>query len=265
MNVIAIVSAKGGVGKTTLAANLGAAMAAGRRVVCMDLDPQNALRLHLGVSMNQIDGVSRCTLEGRRWSSALLQSPGNPEVLPYGALDEADRDAFEVFLAEHPDWLSQGLVDLKLGPKDYLVVDTPPGPSLYLQQALRAARFVLVVLQADAASYATVPAIEGLIQRYCHVQAGFTGAAYVLNGVNSEKALSRDIMEILRGKLGDRMLPNVIHQDEAVREALASDQLVAMYDPHCEATFDIASCARWISSYLERSDRRLAREQGVSA
>ena len=47
MKVITVVSAKGGVGKTTLAANLASVIAArGRRVLALDLDPQNALRLH---------------------------------------------------------------------------------------------------------------------------------------------------------------------------------------------------------------------------
>lgn len=256
MNVLAIVSAKGGVGKTTLSANLGAALAANRRVVCVDLDPQNALRLHLGVAMDELDGVARCTLEGRRWDSAIFQSPGSPEVLPFGTINETDRDAFEVHLAEHPDWLAQGLQSLRLKASDYLVIDTPPGASLYLQQALRVATFALVVLHADAASYATVPAMEGLIQRYCRERDDFLGSAYVLNCVNSDKVLSRDIVELLRSNLSERMVPMVIHQDEAVRESLACDRLVAEYDPHCEATFDIASCAQWVSDKMS-SPRRV--------
>ncbi len=255
MNVLAIVSAKGGVGKTTLSANLGAALAANRRVVCVDLDPQNALRLHLGVAMDELDGLARCTLEGRRWDSAIFQSPGSPEILPFGTINETDRDAFEVHLAEHPNWLAQGLQSLRLKDTDYLVIDTPPGASLYLQQALRVANFALVVLHADAASYATVPTMEGLIQRYCQERDNFIGSAYVLNCVNSDKVLSRDIVELLRSNLSERMVPMVIHQDEAVRESLACDRLVAEYDPHCEATFDIASCTQWVSDKMSSSRR----------
>lgn len=262
MNVLAIVSAKGGVGKTTIAANLGAALAANRRVVCMDLDPQNALRLHLGVAMDEFDGVARCTLENRHWNTAVFQSPGSPEVLPFGSVNEADRDAFEVFLAEHPDWLARGLKSLQVKDNDFIVLDTPPGPSLYLQQALRAANFVLVVLHADAASYATVPAIEGLIQRYCHDRSGFYGSSYVLNNVNTEKALSRDIIEVLRKNLGERLAPMVIHQDEAVRESLASDQLLADYDHHCEATFDMAACAQWVADQMLLSSKQVTALSG---
>ena len=113
--LVGMVSQKGGVGKTTLTANLAAALNNDGRVVCVDLDPQNALRLHLGVQMDEMDGLTRCTLEGRTWNTSLFQSPGSPEVLPYGTINETDRDTLEVFLAENPNWLSSGLATLGVG------------------------------------------------------------------------------------------------------------------------------------------------------
>jgi cellulose synthase operon protein YhjQ len=260
VNVLAIVSAKGGVGKTTLTANLAAALAKDRRILCMDLDPQNALRLHLGVAMDEFDGVARCTLEGRRWDSTIFQSPNTPEVLPFGTINEADRDAFEVYLAEHPEWLERGIATLGLKPNDWIVLDTPPGPSLYLQQALRVAKFALVLLHPDAASFSTIPSMEALIQRYCRDRRDFNGSAYLLNNVNSNSSLSRDVTAVLRSSLGARLTPMVIHQDEAVREALASDQLLAEYDPHCEAAHDVAACAKWVASKMLLSAGAMARK-----
>ena len=54
MVVISVVSAKGGVGKTTLSACLAMGLAASRDVLAVDLDPQNALKLHLGVHLTAI-------------------------------------------------------------------------------------------------------------------------------------------------------------------------------------------------------------------
>lgn len=251
MVILSVVSAKGGVGKTTLAANLALALSQGRSVVAMDLDPQNALRLHLGGGVHgSIDGVGRASLEGRSWSSALTPSAvPHLSVLPYGQLNERDRDAFEVHLSSHPEWLTQGLRGL-VG-TDVVVIDTPPGPSLYQQQVLRAAHFVLVVVHADAASYATLPAMEGLIERYCVGRDGFHGSAYLLNNVNVGSALSRDVVRVVRGGLGERVLPVVVHQDEAVREALAFDQMVLHYAPHSEASSDIAQVVRWLNQRLQ--------------
>jgi len=251
--ILSIVSAKGGVGKTTLAANLALALSQDLSVVAIDLDPQNALRLHLGGGAHAgIDGVGRASLEGRAWSSALSASPvPRLSVLPYGQLNESDRDAFEVHLSSHPEWLTQGLRGLGLADSDVVVIDTPPGPSLYQQQVLRAAHFVLVVVHADAASYATLPAMEGLLERYCVGREGFLGSAYLLNSVNVGSALSRDVIRVVRGGLGDRVLPMVVHQDESVREALAFDQMVLHYAPHSEASSDIAQVVRWLGQRLQ--------------
>lgn len=253
MVILSIVSAKGGVGKTTLAANLALALSSGRAgsVVALDLDPQNALRHHLGVAAHDVEGVGRATLEGRPWLSTLFQS-ATPELfaLPYGELNESDRDAFEIHLSSHPDWLLTGLRGMGLGETDVVVIDTPPGPSLYLQQVLRVAHFVLVVVHADAASYATMSAMEGLIERYCTGRETFLGSAYLLNNVNVGSALSRDVIRVVRAGLGDRVLPTVVHQDESVREALAFDQMVLQHSPHSEASNDIVQAARWLKERL---------------
>lgn len=57
--VVAVVSPKGGVGKTTVVANLATALLdGGRPVTVVDLDPQNALRLHLQMSLDESRGIA---------------------------------------------------------------------------------------------------------------------------------------------------------------------------------------------------------------
>lgn len=251
MVILSIVSAKGGVGKTTITANMATALAQGRSVMAVDLDPQNALRLHLGVPVEEIDGVGRATLEQRIWNTCLFRATAGPYVLPYGNLNESDRDAFEVHLSNDPDWLVRGLQQgLGLGTQDLVVIDTPPGPSLYQQQALRAANFVIVVVHADPASYATLPAMESILHQYCHQRTDFFGSAYLMNNVVTSSPLARDVVRVIRSELGTRVIPNLIHQDEAVKEALAFDQLVLQYAPHSEAANDIAQTAAWLSRQL---------------
>lgn len=244
MKIIAVASAKGGVGKTTLTANLATALQrlGMQTVLVLDLDPQNALALHFGGDPQSLAGVSRATLTGQTWSSVCARSPSGVHVLPYGLVNETDRIAYEHHLGVHPEWVTQQLQSLGLPPDAVVLIDTPPGPSVYMQQALTAAHVAVLVSLPDAASYAALALMQRLVATYCQPRANFSGALYVLNQVDGARQLSKDITRLMQDGLGARLV-GVIHEDQAVREALASDQSVLDYDPHGQAADDLRQCA----------------------
>jgi cellulose synthase operon protein YhjQ len=249
MNVITVVSAKGGVGKTTVAANLASVLAnRGHRVLAVDLDPQNALRLHFGVPLDTIDGLSRATLAGQSWRDVIVTGIDDIAVVPYGMVLEEDRRRFEAGLEDDPRWLAH-MLEL-IGHYDLVVVDTPPGSSTYTRGALSAATFALNVVLADAASYAAIPQMERMIEAYALPRPEFIGAGYVVNQVDLSRQLSRDVLKVLRDSLGARLFPGVIHQDEGIGEALACDTTLLHYDPLSQATADLQSCADWLLAAL---------------
>ncbi len=251
MKVVAVVSAKGGVGKTTLSANLAQALAqVGQCVFAIDLDPQNALRLHFGMPPELIDGHARATLAGQPWHESVFRGRSTVQVLPFGALNEADRSSFEQRLAGEPAWLRSHLELLGLpGRDDVVIIDTPPGPSPYMRQALSCAQVCVVVTLADAASYATLPLMEDLIQTYCEGRPDYLGHAVVVNQVDVSRQLGKDVLQVLRQQFGDRLL-GVVHRDEAVAEALAFDRSVLEYNPNSQATQDLLRCAGWLRQAL---------------
>src|SRR6478609_8593424 len=88
MPLIAFASPKGGVGKTTLAAHVAALLAQrGHRVLAIDLDPQNALRLQFGLPMRNESGFL-CDIAHRpSWRQAVVDTAAGVRILPYGAAD----------------------------------------------------------------------------------------------------------------------------------------------------------------------------------
>ncbi|SAK54067.1 cobyrinic acid a,c-diamide synthase [Caballeronia temeraria] len=262
MKVITVVSAKGGVGKTTLAANLASVLAARhRRVIVLDLDPQNALRLHFGIPLDSIDGISRATLAGDPWQTVMFDGVDGVTVLPYGAVIEDDRRRFEALVDNDPAWLAHALQSLALDANDIVIVDTPPGSSVYTRTALTAANFALNVVLADAASYAAIPGMERMIDAYAAPRADFAGQGYVVNQVDQSRQLSKDVLKVLRNMLGTKLFPGVIHQDEGVSESLACDTTLIHYDPLSQAAADLRACGEWLLSAVDAmaaSPRKLA-------
>jgi cellulose biosynthesis protein BcsQ len=72
MVLICFASPKGGVGKTTLAANVASGLSrAGQKVIALDLDPQNTLRLHFGVALSDRNGFTHRLLQQSDWRASL--------------------------------------------------------------------------------------------------------------------------------------------------------------------------------------------------
>ena len=254
MSVIGIVSMKGGVGKTSVSANLAAAMATmlgSGRVSVLDLDPQNGLHWHLGLENTASVGVCEQSLQGGDWRGVALKSEFGVTCLPYGMVDEPSREAFEALLAQEPNWVGAQINKSRLGEDAVVLIDTPPGPSVYLKQVFACADLILIVLLADAGSYATIPAMESWLDDM-EVRRPDLRSAYVLNQVDRSEALNRDVADMLCQHLGARLVPIGIHGDETVSEALAFQQPVLVYDPHGQASHDLAQLAAWVINTLNQ-------------
>ena len=171
--------------------------------------------------------------------------------VPYGRASEVERITFEAYLAHTPNWLRDNLAELGHEPGGLTIIDTPPGPSVYVQQVLSIANLVLVVMIPDAGSYATLSSIEGLLDYYCANRTDFIGSYYVLNQFDAEYPLNRDIQSVMQNTLGDRLAPCPIHRDESLSEALAFQQPVRQYAPHSQAADDVEQVSAWL---LKRAD-----------
>lgn len=260
INIIAVVSGKGGVGKSTVAANFSVALQReGQSVLAVDLDPQNALHHHFGLESEagcapSTAGIALADSAGQQWQDNCLLGASGVRILPYGEIDESRRRVFEGQLEQDPDWLAHLLADLQLADGTLVIIDTPPGPSVYLRQVLAVANLALVVSLSDAASYNTLPMMDGLIKTYAGEREDFFGVSYLINQVELSRKLSQDITRIMCDVLGDKVL-GLVRRDPSITEALAYNRNVLDYDSRGMGCHDLLASARAILAKLKSNER----------
>jgi cellulose synthase operon protein YhjQ len=253
VSLICFASPKGGVGKTTLTANVaGAVQRLGYQVLAVDLDSQNALRLHFGVPLTDSSGfVAGLLQRGGNWRQHLRRTSSGVLLLPHGALDLRGALDLAVALDRDPELLGAPLREMLAEPNLVVMADLPPGPSQALAQLAPMATMVIGVLQAEAISAALVPDIEsGRFLGTGTMAALLAGRLrVVLNGVDLASRLSRASAEAVARHLGFRML-GAMSREEVVAESLACQRLLLDHAPESRAAADLREVARLIASAL---------------
>jgi len=250
MPLLSFASPKGGVGKTTLTANVGHELQRlGWQVVALDFDVQNSLRLHFGMPLSDLRGFAPVAYREQDWRSLMFETESGLLLLPFGSLSNAESIEFETFLARHAGWLTERMQLFFEAPDVLVLVDLPPGPSVYLDAVAEVADLHIAVLLSDATSIALLPRIEAG-EFYTGPMRRATGPVrYVLNQVDIRRRLSRDVLTVLRARLRERLIGSV-YRDESVPEAIASQKLVGDFAPSSKASFDFAEIAQQIDGLL---------------
>jgi cellulose synthase operon protein YhjQ len=262
MPLLCLASPKGGVGKTTLAANLACGLAGlGARVVALDLDPQNALRLHFGVPLHDGAGLMPVLRRRGAWQSALRQAAGGVRLLPYGQTDMAAALSDAAMMAGAASALTPVVRDILADPTTILIVDTPPGPSAAAAAVLPLADMLVTVLLPDATSAAVIPTVEQGRAYGASPPPGLRGRhAFVLNQVNPLSRLSRATTEAVARQLGTRLL-GTISRDENVAEAIANQLPVVGYAPCSRAAQDLSQLASVVAARLADGRQDVGRQE----
>ncbi|HUA76129.1 MAG TPA: cellulose synthase operon protein YhjQ/BcsQ [Acetobacteraceae bacterium] len=259
MPLICFASPKGGVGKTTLAANAASDLArAGHDVIALDLDPQNALRLHFGVRPGDPEGFIATLRDQpgsgpdrkRHWREALRPTGQGVELLAYGQTDFSAALAFADELAVRPDLLAGPVREMLEEPGRVVVVDTMPGASAQIASILPFADLVVTVLLVDAMSIALIASVQSG-RAYGQALPGEDDPRlfYALNQFDRRTRLGSAIAAAAARKLGGRLLAT-IYRDENVAEAGAAQRMIGEYAPTSRAAGDIRALAGAIASRL---------------
>jgi cellulose synthase operon protein YhjQ len=259
--VVAMVSLKGGVGRTTLTASLASGLVqAGRRCLAVDLDPQNGLAAHFGRAPGAVNTDRRLEMVERRAQSGRGEPAFVSLPFPVGsAAEESDP-------GEDAAWLGRRLQALAPTGCDQVLLDTPAQRGGALRGALAVADLVLVVVTPEPACYATLPEMEELLAETRGQRPDGLGALYVVNRFDASRAVGRDVVAALRAAFPERLAPVMVHEDEAVREAVGRHHTVFRETTHSQVIADLTELAEWLSLRVTaRSESPAVRAAGAGS
>ncbi len=235
--IIAISNQKGGVGKTTTAVNLAAALArAGRPTLLVDLDPQGNASSGLGYPRDSVEhGVAEAVLGLHPTSQGIIETtqegldllPATPALV-----------GVEVELVNVPNRerrLAIALADLPRA-YEYVIVDCPPSLGLLTLNALVAADSVLVPLQAE---YYAMEGLGELIRTISAVRRGpnprLVREGIVVTMHDARTNLCREVEQQARSVFGAEVFDTVIPRAVRLAEAPSFGKTIFAYEPTSKA------------------------------
>lgn len=231
-NVFCIANQKGGVGKTTTAINLAAALAALRkRVLLIDLDPQGNATMGSGIDKNKVEqNLYQVLIGDATIAQAVVRSEaGGYDVLPANReLSGAEIDLIQMDQREQQ--LKQAISHV-LGDYDFILVDCPPTLSLLTLNGLASAHGVIIPMQCEYF------ALEGLsdlvntvkrVHRNINPELQLVGLLRVM--FDTRVTLQQQVSAQIETHFGDKVFKTVIPRNVRLAEAPSHGLPGIVYD-----------------------------------
>ncbi len=236
--IIAITNQKGGVGKTTTAINLSAALAEmGKKVLTIDMDPQGNTTSGLGFNKEEIEYtvyelmIGECKVE---------------DCLNTGSIDNITLIASNVDLAaaeieligiQDKEYILKKEVDQIKDDYDYIIIDCPPSLNMLTINALTTATSVIVPIQCE------YYALEGLsqlihtvelVQERLNSELEIEGVVFTMYDARTN--LSLQVVEDVKSNLKQAIYKTIIPRNVRLAEAPSHGLPINLYDPKSAGT-----------------------------
>ena len=229
--IIAIANQKGGVGKTTTAINLSAALGAkGKSVLLIDMDPQGNATSGLGVEKSQKNTVYDLLVNDAAFSECVRKNVWENLDLVPSTMDLAGAE-IEMLDIERHEFILKKKLRAAAAEYDYILIDCPPSLNLLTVNALTTANAVLVPIQCE------FYAMEGLTQLMYTVKLvqkklnpGLEMEGVVFTMFDIRTRLSQQVVDSVKQYLKEKVFDTIIPRNVRLAEAPSHGMPITEYD-----------------------------------
>lgn len=265
---ISLANQKGGVGKTTTAISLGAALAElGRRVLLVDFDPQGAATVGVGLNPNELDVTVYHVLLDRTVApeAVVVKSPkAGVDVLPAN-IDLAAAEVVLVSEVAREQALGRVLRALK-DEYDFVLIDCPPSLGLLTVNALTASDSVIVPMECEffalrglALLIETIEKVRERLNPQLHVE-GILPTMY-----DGRTLHSREVLDRVRQAFGERLFRTAITRTIRFAEAPVAGEAILTYAPASSGAAQYRDLAKEVLGLDDQESELTGSRRAVSS
>jgi len=247
--IIAIANQKGGVGKTTTAVNLSAAVAqAGRKILMVDLDPQGNTTSGFGRTVNERSSVYDAMM-GRAELKNCIQSTEIKKLKLIGADIRLAGAEVELVSMKDREYFLKNLLGVVREDYDFVFIDCPPSLSLLTLNALAAADSVLVPIQCEYYALEGVTALMNTVNRVKHTfNPHLEIEGILLTMLDGRTNLGLQVVDQVKKHFKKMVFATIIPRNVRLGEAPSHGEPICLYDPRSSGAIAYEALAKEVLS-----------------